>query len=625
MQISDRMIRILKIMHGEDRFYTAKEIANQLEVSSRTVREEIYKNIDELKKLGFEITSQSNRGYKMQINKSNLNEMNCNLNAIEEYSFENNRDDKEIYMLRQLLSTNEWVKLDDLCEQMWISKSTINRLLKTAKLTLEEYDLKIVSKPSYGVKIEGDEFNKRLCFLHCCFDENSDRLEYILKFNDIDDVKKDKIIETVLEVLKNESFILTENGYQQLIIHLMYTIYRIQINSTISSLYLSHFEESGELQKSIAEKIIRQLENLLDIQIPDEEIGYIAIHLTGKGMDFNGSQIVVDEKTEQIVKKVNRRINDELGYDFSSDFDLFSAISYHMQTMLVRLRYGLNLANPILPDIKVRMSNGFDCAVVAADEIKTQLNYEICEDELGYLAIHYSLAIERLNELNNTKYVVICGTGMGTAMLIKRKVQKQFKAKSENIQLIDYRAGMHFDYRNVDYVITSIKINYPIPKKVIYLENILGDFEFEDLSESSLNSILPEELTYLNVKVDNVKQLLEMMCLDIKKYCDVDDNFYELVLQREEISTTEIGNMVAIPHPFSLASDQTLMSISILDKPLQWKRKKVKYVFLVAYNRNSINDSLTINEKLFSKITDTKWLNALEKVTEIQELRQLLK
>lgn len=95
-------------------------------------------------------------------------------------------------------------------------------------------------------------------------------------------------------------------------------------------------------------------------------------------------------------------------------------------------------------------------------------------------------------------------------------------------------------------------------------------------------------------------------------------------MEREQLSTTEIGDCVAVPHPLSLCTDETFMVICILNRPIIWEKQKVKFIFMVSYSRNSIEDSVKINEKLFEKIINKEWLKLLNGVNTSEGLRKLL-
>ena len=61
----------------------------------------------------------------------------------------------------ELLNSNDYVKSEDLAEKMFISRAQISKDIKNVKEKLKPYDLKIISKPYHGMKIEGTELNIR--------------------------------------------------------------------------------------------------------------------------------------------------------------------------------------------------------------------------------------------------------------------------------------------------------------------------------------------------------------------------------------------------------------------------------------------------------------------------------
>lgn len=46
---------------------------------------------------------------------------------------------------------------------LFVSASVLSQNLKGIRKSLSKYDLKLVQKPHYGMRVEGREFNKRLC------------------------------------------------------------------------------------------------------------------------------------------------------------------------------------------------------------------------------------------------------------------------------------------------------------------------------------------------------------------------------------------------------------------------------------------------------------------------------
>lgn len=69
--------------------------------------------------------------------------------------------DRAEYLLSDLLKRHDYVKMEDLCDQMYVSESTLSRAIRMAEAVLKDFDLFIDRKPYYGLKIEGRECDKR--------------------------------------------------------------------------------------------------------------------------------------------------------------------------------------------------------------------------------------------------------------------------------------------------------------------------------------------------------------------------------------------------------------------------------------------------------------------------------
>ncbi len=72
---------------------------------------------------------------------------------------------RAIYIIRKLLVTHKYISVDDICDELYYSQSTILRDVNSAQEYLKRFNLKIKVKRNQGLFIEGDEFKKRLLVL----------------------------------------------------------------------------------------------------------------------------------------------------------------------------------------------------------------------------------------------------------------------------------------------------------------------------------------------------------------------------------------------------------------------------------------------------------------------------
>ncbi|MDU5781427.1 MAG: helix-turn-helix domain-containing protein [Pantoea sp.] len=75
------------------------------------------------------------------------------------------------YIVRFLLSTQRYSKLDDLAEEIFISRSSLKKCMKEVRNILKNFNLDLQTKTAQGVKVTGDELNIRQAIANYLFYE----------------------------------------------------------------------------------------------------------------------------------------------------------------------------------------------------------------------------------------------------------------------------------------------------------------------------------------------------------------------------------------------------------------------------------------------------------------------
>ncbi len=165
---------------------------------------------------------------------------------------------------------------------------------------MEAYSLKLAKRPNYGIRIEGTEFNRRLCIANIIIGKES---EALAGGEAADQEHMKRVAGCVAEVIDTENFTVNSVAYQNLIVHICIAVQRIRENC-----YVPLDEERQErIRRSkeyrIAQKITERLNQSFDIRFPDQEIAYIAIHLAGKRSLFLPEQERTGEAGSQVISE----------------------------------------------------------------------------------------------------------------------------------------------------------------------------------------------------------------------------------------------------------------------------------------------------------------------------------
>src|SRR5699024_11040851 len=73
--------------------------------------------------------------------------------------------DRIKYLLNILLYSNNYISLDDLADKIYVSKNTLQNYIKTLKNIFLKYNLEYISKTNVGIKVIGNENDKRKCLV----------------------------------------------------------------------------------------------------------------------------------------------------------------------------------------------------------------------------------------------------------------------------------------------------------------------------------------------------------------------------------------------------------------------------------------------------------------------------
>ena len=149
--MDQEMKQLLDIIEKET-VTTSAQLASLVHLSEKTVRTRIRLLNDELMGHGAKLHSVPGRGFELQI----LDE--ARYAQWKSEKAQNHIPTSSIgrvaYILAYLLNEENYVKLDVLSEQLYVSRNTITADLKQVEEILERVHLKILRRPNYGIRVE---------------------------------------------------------------------------------------------------------------------------------------------------------------------------------------------------------------------------------------------------------------------------------------------------------------------------------------------------------------------------------------------------------------------------------------------------------------------------------------
>lgn len=639
--LTDNEDNIINFLLNSNSFVTAKEIANQFLMSTKTVYRTI-KHLNSLTPSGELINSKKGRGFK--INYDNyLKEMN--------YQQDSNtftaKDRQQATLTKLLMIAPRSLKLSSLFSQYYLSETNINEDLKSIRSQLASYSLNLVRK-NHQLKITGSETNIRHALQDILIKQNVSNTSLSkkggLNFYSLQFCIKQ--LNFINEKLDSE---ITYPYNVNIISHIYILITRYQTHAVAKSVLtkLNSYDQmiikENKQLYSIAAEVIKHIENYLDMALEPNEIYFLLQYLISSRLDVMDKiensafqSNLVQKVTNFYISNVVAKLNlGTINNDFKAD------LANHIRPMINRLYNKISLNNALLPEIKRVYLKLFKVIEHTSDKLTKELGLPpISADESGFITIYFARYLEQ-----NRQYIralVVCTTGVATAQLIKVKIQSYFNniivvadAASSNVQQQIHK------YAPIELIISTIPLNntFEIPVVVVgalltnqdkkrIADSIKRNYHFQG-SEKMLSEVTNESLIRLNIEAVNWKDAIRKSADPLVKNGYATENYVNGMIKTAEESGPYIviSKGVALPHARpELGAKKIGITVTTLKTPINFGNKSndpVQFIFALCAVDNKSH--LKAMSELVNFISDQNFLKSLIKETRPVNVYTLIK
>lgn len=457
---TSRMKQITLALLDESGPLSVKRLAEQINISKRTVQRELEYLPRALKKYDVRFCSKTGTGIWLE---GSSESRACLLSDLQtEDFFEcSDRTERQKRLVLEILKDKTLKKLYYYSDLFGVSEATISSDLEAVESWFHKYHLEIIRKPGYGVLIEGSEKDFRSA-LRMFIDENLNTriiqelydnrgqsvLEIITDDNEHniyrilnDDIVK-RVTACILKIRDRRILNLTQDSYLGLVIHVAIAVNRILKQEIIEENKVMTEALKGDGDYDLAERIVRSLEEEFQISIPEIECAYICLHIKGSKIQKleidQKSRLEIEESRElwEVVNDMIDSYDSEIAYLLKEDEEfVVRGLIAHLKPTLVRLANGMKIQNPLLDQIKNAYSEIFERCRKVAGIIERRYGYEVPEPEIGFLAIHFGAALVRLESRKESRRTVevgiVCASGIGISRLMSSKISRAFADRVE--------------------------------------------------------------------------------------------------------------------------------------------------------------------------------------------------
>ena len=585
--MNTRNYTVLKYLKEVGEYVTSEQLSAICHVSTKTILKDIQSLNEDMKVTDNYIDVKPSYGLKLVINDIDaFSDFSASYRPFQDY-FVFSVNEREDWVQKYLIEEDKWIKSEYICEMLFISPSVLSQCLKTIRKSLAQYDLKLVQKPHYGMKVEGREFNKRLCLSAIYMTYIDQREDFPGKqFNE----EELEVINTITSVLDNVltrfEISMSEVSVQNFIIDIFVLLKRVKQGILLKATEKMVIDISRWTESIVAVEIAKEIKKQLDIELGDQEIVSLSIHLASKRIirhyDESIHRIIQNFDVMQIVDNMLNNIAEQWHIDFTQDRELCSMLTLHLIPLEVRSRYNVVLQNPLTIKIKQQNILAYQLAVSACNQLVDYHGNNLSDEEISYIALHIELALLRKQIKEKKNVLIMSGGGRGTSSILAYQIKELYNKYINEIKMVDYIGIKKYDFSHVDLLITSAPIKEELPISIIEVNYYLTEQDkkkiknyLDDQEIFHMSLHLEENLILRNINISKKEDVIAYMIQHTIKQEDL----IEKMIENDYIGNYELENMVAVLScQANIPESKVIMAI--LEKPILWNKRKVQLIIM---------------------------------------------
>lgn len=606
--LTERQNEIIKLLN-QYHILSADKIAKMLNVSTKTIRNEIHK-INSSLNLNY-IISQKGTGYLI----------NEQIQLEKEYASEQNIQ----YLILKKILNHDFYNFYELADELFISESNLQRHIKRVNEIIQKRNSSIkICRQQNQLYLNGTETEKRQITTYFLMNElnqyNFNLSMYQSLFLRIDILELQKII---TEFNNAHHLNLRDVEIISLVIHVALMLERVIRGNEI----INEVDFVNDEYNHLSIQFANILQIRYEIKLNKSEIKYLSLLLAGKVPSIEENDI---NEVKQFIQQLIIEINESFDVDLQQDSKFADNFLIHLIGLKRRITNHTFLNNPLIKELQKNFPVIYDMSVFIALKIQEFFSTQLYEDEIGYITLHLMGAIERLHTSLHKKIVLIYPFGQaGYDYIVKKKNHIHDLEIEICCQLSMFDAFQIKEYQP-DLVISFVHIEEKVGYPIYVCHNLLLEEDIENIYNIlkgnhtfKKNVFFEKELFHIYNDIENKEDVIHRLCESLYYKGYVDQQYEGLVLAREQIAPTAYGSMFAIPHAVKKAGFATRIAVALLDKPIDWNQQKVRLVFLFCLTKERNEEFDLLFEKLVGLLDESKKVRELLKCKKYEEFLEL--
>lgn len=494
-----------KLILSNSKSMEVKKLITTYRISLKTLRTDVNEINDFLLEAKMSPTK-LNEKEKLILLEKDIMKIQDRLNHMDTYSYKMSREERQIYIIAELLMSQDYITMQNLAKKLNVSRNTILNDFETVKDYCLAFNVNVLMKSSKGIKIECDQKDRNNLLMQIFHDLEDDYMEKSFFHQLIQrklgmKIPLEMIKEDLREYMEQQHMLVSDRVFSYVSIYLF-----VILNRKINKKRRTVEKLTGD---TASDNLLNWFADKYEVRINKNDVKDFGRYM--KQHDFNIS-------SEQ--KEIN-------------DVELYGIIVYFLQMVGEDIECSLQsdtvLIESLLEDIRTLKNwEDYDFEMPLSDELpipkeileKTiEKNSIILERYLGYpltkemkesIMIHICAAFVRnLEYLNLLEVLIVCPGSMATGKYLEAQVKNYF----------DFRVAAVIPSRDVEEFLKSNKIDFVISTVNVRSESVPCVKVQAQLTMNDINAI--QNIAFLlgrkENKSENESRYVEQNFLDVMK------------------------------------------------------------------------------------------------------------
>ncbi len=577
------------------------ELAQRFSVSTRTVRTDIAALNALLEQHGAQFVLARGAGYQLQVADA------ARFDSLQQQSSAPLRvprtsQERVRYLLSRFLTAAWSLRLEDLSEEWFVSRATLQGDMAEVREWLGRYHLHIETKPRYGMKLFGSETAIRTCLTDLLWQIDQETPDSPLL--SIEVLRSDMLtqLQPLLQhCLSRYAIRLSDEGERYLLIYCAVAVRRISEGFPLSD---PGAEEVGEEVREAAHALVHQLRPLTGKALSRAEENWLRVNIAARQIQALEPSTINADDADALVSWLLSYINTHYAYQLQHDEQLRADLLTHIKSMITRVRYQIHIPNPLLSNIKQHYPLAWDVTLAAVSSWSKYTPYTLSENEIGFLVLHIGVGLERHYDVGYQRHprvLLVCDSGTSTLRMIEALLLRKYPQLVVTARLTqrDYALRERIEE---DFVISTVRLHEK-NRPVVVMSPFPTGFQLEQLGKLVLVDrtrpwmlekyfsaqhfmVLDQPLTQ--------QALFQLLCDRLQEQGFVAADFYPSVVEREAIVSTLLGDGIALPHALGLLAQKTAVYTVIAPHGVSWGDETACVIFLLAISKREYEEAMAL-------------------------------